>query len=138
MRADYVIAADGARSPMRARLGVTQSGAGVLTHQLNLYFRADLTALVRGREFSMCLVENPHLRGLFASVNNRDLWVLHVSYDPERGQPSPERCVELIREAVGIPGLEVELKGAMPWQSTVRVADGFRTGGCSSPETPRT
>lgn len=132
VRADYLIAADGARSPLRGLLGVTQSGPGVLTHQLNLYFRADLTALVKGREFSMCFVENPDVRGLFASVNNTDLWVFHVSYFPEKGERPedfpPERCVALIRKAVGLPELEVELKGALPWQSTVRIADGFQHG----------
>lgn len=131
-RADYVIAADGARSPVRTSLGVGQSGRGVLTHQLNLYFRADLTELVRGREFSMCLVEDGDLRGLFASVNNTDLWVLHVPFDPEKGERAEdfgrERCAEIIRRAAGIPDLAVELKGVMPWQSAVRVADGFRHG----------
>lgn len=132
VRARYLIAADGARSPIRSRLGVTQSGRGVLTHQLNLYFRADLGALVQGREFSMCLIDNPHVYGLLASINNTDLWVFHVSYDPSKGERPedfpPERCVELIREAVGLESLAVELKGALPWQSTVRVADGFTHG----------
>src|SRR5262249_20137837 len=54
VRASYLIAADGARSPIRARLGVMQSGTGPLSQQLNVYFRADLASLVRGREFSIC------------------------------------------------------------------------------------
>ncbi|WP_437587032.1 FAD-dependent monooxygenase [Sorangium sp. So ce1000] len=132
VRAEYLIAADGARSPIRERLGVRQDGRGVLTHQLNLYFRADLAALVKGREFSMCLVDNPDVRGLLVSINNTDLWVFHVSYFPERGQRPedfpPERCVALIRKGVGIPDLEVELKGALPWQSAVRVAERYQHG----------
>jgi 2-polyprenyl-6-methoxyphenol hydroxylase-like FAD-dependent oxidoreductase len=132
VRADYLIAADGARSPLRAALEVPQQGGPVLSHQLNLYFRAELGHLVKGREFSMCLVEGPHLLGLFASINNTDLWVLHVAYHPERGETPedfpPARCVELIRQAVGIPDLELELKGALPWQSVVRVAERYRTG----------
>jgi putative polyketide hydroxylase len=132
VRADYLIAADGARSPARTRLGIGQSGAGVLTHQLNLYFRADLTSLVKGREFSMCLVENPDVYGLFASINNTDLWVFHVSYHPERGERpedfTPERCADLIRKGAGLPDLDVEVKGVSPWQSTVRIADRFQAG----------
>ncbi|MGK3959559.1 FAD-dependent monooxygenase [Sorangium sp. So ce118] len=132
VRADYLIAADGARSPIRGQLGVRQTGPGVLTHQLNLYFRADLTALVRGREFSMCLVDNPDVRGLFASINNTDLWVFHVSYHPERGERPEdfpaERCIALIRKGVGIQDLAVELKGALPWQSAVRVAERYQHG----------
>jgi len=128
LRAAYVIAADGARSPLRARLGVGQTGDGVLGHLLNLYFRADLAALVKGREFSLCRVENPHLRGLFASINNTDLWVLHLAIDPAEARPSPERCVELIRHAVGLPDLAVELLGALPWQAAVRIIQGYQHG----------
>ncbi len=130
VHADYMLAADGARSPVRTKLGVTQSGPGVIAHQLNLYFRADLASLVKGREFSMCLVENREVRGLFASINNTDLWTLHVSYSPETGAEDypPARCIDLIRAAVGIPDLAVELKGSLPWQSTVRTADGFQHG----------
>jgi putative polyketide hydroxylase len=130
--ADYLIAADGARGLTRQRLGITQSGPGVLTHHLNLYFRADLTALVRGREFSMCLLENADGRGLLTSVNNSDLWVFHVAYYPERGERPedfpPARCIDLIRNAIGLADLEIELEGALPWQSTVRIADRYRQG----------
>jgi putative polyketide hydroxylase len=132
VRADYLIAADGARSPVRVLLDVALTGTGVLSHQLNVYFRADLAALVKGREFSMCLVENADVRGMFASVNNTDLWVFHISYDPKAGERPedfpPERCAALIRSAVGIPELAVEVKGVSPWQSSVRIAEAFQHG----------
>lgn len=132
VRARYVIAADGARSPIRERLGIPRSGESLRTHQMNVYFRADLGELVRGREFSMCLIERPGIRGLFASINNRDRWVLHVSYEPGRGQRpedfTPERCVELIRAASGIADLAIEIKGALPWESAVRIAERYREG----------
>lgn len=128
--ADYLIAADGARSPIREKLGVQRSGERLQGHQLNVFFRADLGALVRGREFSLCVVDNPDVRGLFASIDNREQWVLHVSYDPAKSERpedfSRERCAELVRKAVGIEDLAVEVKGISPWQSAVRVADVFR------------
>jgi putative polyketide hydroxylase len=132
MRAKYLIAADGARSGIRERLGIRRSGRDFPSHQLNIYFRADLEKLVRGREFSMCLVENDAVRGLVASIDNATLWALHASYHPDRGERPedfpPERCVELVRRAVGIPDLEVEIKGMSPWQSAVRIAERYRTG----------
>jgi putative polyketide hydroxylase len=132
VRARYVIAADGARSPIRELLGIPRSGESLRTHQMNVYFRADLADLVRGREFSMCLIERPSLRGLLTSINNRDRWVLHVSYEPGRGQRpedfTPERCVAIIREATGIDDLAIEIKGALPWESSVRLADRYREG----------
>jgi putative polyketide hydroxylase len=130
IRADYLVAADGARSPIRTRLGIAQTGSRTFGHQLNVYFRADLAALVRGRELSMCLVENDRVRGLIASIDNAARWVIHISYDPERGEVPedfpPQRCVELVRAAVGVADLPVEILGISPWQSAVRIAERFR------------
>lgn len=132
VRAEYLIAADGARSPTRGRLGIAQTGSRTFGHQLNVYFRADLAALVRGREFSMCLVDNDRMRGLLASIDNATRWVIHISYAPERGERPedfpPERCAELVRAAVGIADLPVEILGISPWQSAVRIAERFRDG----------
>jgi putative polyketide hydroxylase len=132
VRTEYLIAADGARSPIRKMLGVSQSGQGVLEHYLNIYFQADLSKLVRGKEFSQCLIEHPDRHHLLVSINNTDRWVLHVSYHPERGEtpgdfPS-ERCKELVREAIGLQQIEVEILGVGPWESAVRIADGFQHG----------
>src|SRR5262249_28876182 len=59
-------------------------------------------------------------------------WVFHVSYEPEKGERpedfSPARCVALIREGVGIPDLAVEILGALPWQSAVRIAERYQHG----------
>ena len=131
VQARYLIAADGARGRTRDLAGITRSQLAPGAHQMNLYFRADMRELVAGREFSMCLVEQPGLRGLFASINNSDLWVLHVSYDPARegaADFTPERCTDIIRRATGLPQLEIELKGALPWESAAYVADRYRNG----------
>jgi putative polyketide hydroxylase len=132
VRADYLVAADGARSSVRTSLGIAQSGSRTYGHQVNVLFRANLAALVRGREFSMCLIENPSVRGLIASIDNASTWVIHISYDPERGeQPedfTPARCEALVREAVGISDLRVAVVGVSPWQSAVRIADHYRKG----------
>jgi putative polyketide hydroxylase len=132
VRADYLIGADGARSPVRASVGIARSGSRTYGHQVNVLFRADLAALVRGREFSLCLVENTAVRGLIASIDNADTWVIHISYDPERGERpedfTPARCEALVREAVGISDLQVAILGVSPWQSAVRIAERYRQG----------
>jgi putative polyketide hydroxylase len=132
VRADYLIAADGARSPMRTALGITQSGEGTLEHYLNIYFEADLSELVRGKEFSQCLIEHPDVSGVLVSINNTDRWVFHLSYDPAKGETPddfpPERCQDLIRQAIGLPNLAVEIRSIGPWESAVRIADSFQRG----------
>jgi putative polyketide hydroxylase len=70
VHADYMIAADGAGSNTRQTLGVATTGSGTLGYLLNILFKADLHEFVRGREFSICLIDQPEVRGLFTSINN--------------------------------------------------------------------
>jgi len=132
IRAQYVIGADGAHSLTRRNLGVTFPNRKVLGHYLNIYFRADLSALVADRWFALCFVENPalELECMLLAVNNTDRWLLNVEYHPEAGQApedfSPERCINLIRQAVGQADLPVELFSVLPWESAAGVADRFQ------------
>ncbi|HVU67097.1 MAG TPA: FAD-dependent monooxygenase [Ktedonobacteraceae bacterium] len=132
VRADYMIAADGAGSRVRQQLGVEVSGRGSLGHLLNILFRADLREFVRDREFSICLIEQAEVRGLFTSINNSDRWVFHLSYDPTRGQKPedfpPARCRELLRLALGMPEIEIEILSILPWECAARVVEGFQQG----------
>lgn len=130
--ADYLIGADGARSVVRATLGIARSGSPAYGHMVNVLFRAELASLVRGREFSLCLVENAAMRGLIASIDNAHTWAIHIPYDPERGERPEDftvsRCETLVRDAVGIADLKVEIVGVSPWQSAVRLAERYRQG----------
>src|SRR6476646_8284750 len=49
VRARYVVAADGNRSPMRARLGIGMRGHRQLSRSITIYFRADCGELLRDR-----------------------------------------------------------------------------------------
>src|SRR5581483_8046786 len=125
VRADYMIAADGANSRIREALGVRVSGSGSLGFLLNILFRADLREFVRDREFSICLIERPEVRGLFTSINNSDRWVFHLSYDPSKGEKPenfpPKRCKDLLHLALGMPEIALEIESILPWESAVRV-----------------
>jgi len=130
--AQYLIAADGAKSPIREMLGVAFSGRGGIEHYVNAYFQADLRAYVQDRWFGICFVENEESPGLFLAVNNTDRWLFNIEYSPTRGQSAadytPERCIDLIRKAVGVPDLPVELISALPWEADARVADQLCVG----------
>ena len=132
IRADYLIAADGAGSSIRQALGASTHGRGSLGQLLNILFTADLHDLVHGREFSMCLIKHPEVRGLLTSINNTDRWVFHLSYDAKHGvTPAdypPERCLELLHLALGVPQVKIEIISILPWECAVRVADNFQHG----------
>ncbi|CAF9936137.1 MAG: hypothetical protein ALECFALPRED_006710 [Alectoria fallacina] len=132
VRADYLIAADGAGSPIHTQLNVPTTGRGTMGHLLNILFHADLKSLVDKREFSLCMVERPEVCGLFTSINNSDRWVFHLSYDPSKGEkPSdfpPEKCKELLRIAIGIPEIEIDIVSILPWEPSVRIAERLQNG----------
>ncbi|MFF5256060.1 FAD-dependent oxidoreductase [Streptomyces leeuwenhoekii] len=133
VRADYLVAADGPRSPVREQLGIGQSGPGELFHNISLTFRSRRLADVVGdRRFIVCYLTAPDGDGALLPVDNRENWVFHAPWHPERGETledfTEERCVEHIRRAVGVADLDVQITGKAPWHAAQRVARSYREG----------
>jgi 2-polyprenyl-6-methoxyphenol hydroxylase-like FAD-dependent oxidoreductase len=131
VRTSYLIGADGAGSHIRQRLGVPTTGAGSLGHLLNILFTASLRPLVEGREFSLALIDRPDLLGLFTAIDNDRRWVFHLAYEPATTTPAdypPERCAAVIRSALGIDDVDIEILSVLPWEPSVVVADTFQNG----------
>jgi putative polyketide hydroxylase len=132
VRACYLIAADGASSPVRSRLGIGLAGPGVLAHRVGIYFRADLAEVGASRPALLYLVGPPGAAGVMAPVNLADLWLFMVPFWPGHGQDMGDftdvRCVQLVRAACGMPDLEVEVLSVLPWQMAAATAERFRDG----------
>ncbi|MFK4598801.1 FAD-dependent oxidoreductase [Streptomyces pristinaespiralis] len=133
VRADYLIAADGPRSPVRERLGIGQSGPGDLFHNVSVSFRSRALADVVGdRRFVVCYLTGPEAEGALLPVDNKELWVFHAPWQYDRGESledfTDERCADLIRAATGAPGLDVEITGKAPWHAAERVAEHYGRG----------
>ncbi|MEV3970335.1 FAD-dependent monooxygenase [Streptomyces sp. NPDC050698] len=133
IRAQYLVAADGPRSPVREQLGIGQSGPGDLFHNVSLTFRSrKLADVVGDRHFIVCYLTNPEADGALLPVDNRENWVFHAPWHPEDGQSldefTDERCAEHIRRAVGVDDLDVEITGKAPWHAAQRVARSYRAG----------
>ncbi|TJZ52130.1 FAD-dependent oxidoreductase [Streptomyces piniterrae] len=134
LRAEYVVAADGSRSPVRELLGIGAHGRGTLTNLVSFFFDADLTGPLRGRKIIAAYVNNPEVRGTIIPLDNDRKWVINVSFFPDKGQRAEdftqERCVELVRAAVGVPDLPLTIESVnMPaWDISARVADTFTAG----------
>ncbi|HEY4287866.1 MAG TPA: FAD-dependent monooxygenase [Puia sp.] len=121
IHADYIIAADGAKSSIRETLNVPTVGKGALGNLLNIYFEADLTQYVKKKEFSLLRIDEPDLKGLLASINNSDRWVFHLSYDPKTPLPSNEQVINILQKVIGLPGIKISILSVLPWNPTVRV-----------------
>lgn len=129
-RGEWVIAADGAGSPLRRMLAVSAEGPGDLGHFYNVYFHADPGPLLAGRSSLLYNILREDLVEFLVSVNGRDLWLMHHFLQPsEEGvEPSHEEFVGTIRSAMGLPGLRVNVLGVASWVMSPKVASSFRHG----------
>ncbi|HZF92588.1 FAD-dependent monooxygenase [Streptomyces sp.] len=131
--AEYLVAADGPRSPVRNRLGIVQSGPGELFHNVSVTFRSRrLKDYTGGERFVVCYITDPQGEGALLPVDNEEHWVIHVPWFPERGETledfTDERCADHVRAAAGVPDLDVEITGKAPWHASKRVADSYGRG----------
>ena len=136
IRARYVVAADGARSGVRAQLGIPMDGRGTFSKSVTIYFRAQVGPLLRGRNLSVIYVNHPALRGFIRVEKpfDRGFLAINALGDPSNPRTdvatglTEERCVELVRIALGAPDLPVTVDNVMPWDAEASVATRFRDG----------
>ncbi|MGW1187753.1 FAD-dependent oxidoreductase [Streptomyces sp. NPDC002559] len=133
VRADYLVAADGPRSPIREQLRIDRTGPGDLFHNVSITFRSRKLAEVLGdRRFIVCYLTNPAADGALLPVDNKKDWVFHAPWQPQLGETledfTDERCAEHIRTAVGAPGIDIEITGKAPWHAAERVAERYSSG----------
>lgn len=139
VRAQYVIGAEGPRSPLRESLGIAMDGHGVFSNSVTIYFKADLSEHVVGRDMSVIYVINPVLSGFFRFEKDgkRGFLAINVVGDPvahpeaaanASADTSEARLVELVRAATGVPDLAVETEGIMRWRCTADLARRYQDG----------
>ena len=137
VRARYVVAADGSRSPMRRRLGVAMRGFGQLSRSITIYFRADCAELLRDRNQGVLYVHNPELRGFFRldrTGGNGFLVINTVGRDVTQDSAvdvqaglTQERALEFLRTAIGTD-MPMEVVDIAPWQAEANCAERLQAG----------
>lgn len=132
IRARFVVAADGARSGLRERLGIWISGTEVPGESVSAVFQADLEAALRGRTVDavFCRAAGAFL---FARGNQSDRrWQLGTYVRPEWAGREPEQLAAeltgVLRDATGIAELQPVLEDVALWSTGAFVADRFRSG----------
>src|SRR3954465_15589218 len=137
VRARYVVAADGNRSPLRGRLGIGMRGYGQLSRSITIYFRADCAELLRDRNQGVFYVHNPKLRGFFRLdrtggsgflvINTVGEDVTHDSAVDVQSGLTRERALEFLRTAIGTD-MPMEVVDIAPWQAEANWADRLQAG----------
>jgi putative polyketide hydroxylase len=132
VRAQYLIAADGAQSRVRRMVASRMIGAEGVYDSVNILFNADLRPWTADRPAALYFVEQSDLRATFLTINAHDRWgfLIHSlkQYGYVADDFTPERCTALIRQAVGKPDLPVKILGVSAWEASAIVADRYRDG----------
>ncbi|SHE12281.1 2,4-dichlorophenol 6-monooxygenase [Chlamydia abortus] len=135
VRSGYMVGADGSKSGTRAQLGIGQHGEGTLCHLISIVFDADIHDLFGRQNAHMCFLANDTVSGslvLYPGTFRRPhIYRLDVVFDPEEetiDDYPEERCIELVRAAIGISDIPVTIRKILTWEMAGRVADRFQEG----------
>jgi 2-polyprenyl-6-methoxyphenol hydroxylase-like FAD-dependent oxidoreductase len=136
VRARYMIAADGARSSVRERLGIRMIGRGIRSNSITIYFRAPVGPLLRDRNLSVIMVNNSMLRGFFRIEKPFESGFLVVNTTGDPADPNTDlwsglddqRCLEYLRAALGDPHISIKIDSVMKWNTRADVAEHFQQG----------
>ncbi|HUH84878.1 MAG TPA: FAD-dependent monooxygenase [Stellaceae bacterium] len=132
IRARYMIAADGAQSRVRRALGIGMLGQENVYDSVNILINADLRPWTAHRPAALYFIENPELRATFLTINAADRWGFLVNPLAAQGFKAadftPDRAAALVRLAVGVPDLAVNVLGIAPWTASAHVAERYVHG----------
>lgn len=123
IRAQYMIAADGAKSAIRESLGIERKGRGYIRTVRSVLFRAPEADAYLEKGIQQFEIEQPNFSA-FLTTYNDGRWVLMFSDDTDRSEPMLK---ELIAKALGKEmGFEILTTGR--WEMSGLIAESYSSG----------
>jgi 2-polyprenyl-6-methoxyphenol hydroxylase-like FAD-dependent oxidoreductase len=127
----FVVGADGARSLVRRQAGIEMSGRGRIGRQIGIYFEADLWSFVEDRPYLLWWIYNAQTCGVLIALDGRHRWTYNFAFDEEKETATdftPERCAKILREVIGIDGIDIRIRSILPWRMQARLVDRMNAG----------
>ncbi len=131
IRSRWMLAADGASSPVRAALGITPVGPDRLQSFVMIHFEADLRPLVGDRLGVLYWTTAPGALGTFIAHDIDSTWVYMHAWDPDRESLdaySDAACAAIVRRALGTDAYPFAVRTVRAWTMTAQVAERYREG----------
>lgn len=130
VRCRYLVAADGSRSLTRQALDVATRSSGPLAHSVTAVVTTPLWDLLGEHRYLLYGTSGPDpATALPAGPGDR--WVFGFEVDPERRTPGDfpaPRIAQLVREAAGVPRLDVTVHRIGVFSFEAEIAQRFRHG----------
>ena len=124
------------------RLGIPLQGHGTFSNSITIYFRADVARAPRRSQPERDLRLRPPPAGLLPVLEGGRRRFPARQHDDRRrraarrptsgGTPPTERCIDLVRDALGAPDLPVEVENVQRWNACAEWARPASRTGASS------
>jgi len=131
VRSRWVLAADGAGSPVRRAIDIPMVGPDRLQSFVMIHFEANLRALVRDRPAILYWVMDPEWMGSFIAHDIDRTWVFMRPFDPDTDPIESydlARCAAVVRHAIGRDDVDLVVRTVSVWHMTSQVAAAYRAG----------
>jgi putative polyketide hydroxylase len=127
VHARLLVAADGARSAVRAALGIALRGEDDVLTGFSTLFRAPLWDVVGEHRHLIYSMTRPEAPASFIPAGRSDRWLFGLRSEGPNA-PGDRRAAELIRRGAGVPGLPLRIEGSRGFSSGAQLAEQFRSG----------
>lgn len=124
VRADYLVAADGHRSPVREALAIGRGGRGYLHTSRSVLFRAPLQQYLESG-FCQFVLDQPGLGGMLTTYGD-GRWALFLTGDDTERDENTLR--EMVLRATGRPDIDVEIITTGRWEVSASVTERYSDG----------
>jgi len=125
----WLIAADGAASPVRKLLGIEPIGPDRLQSFVMIHFEANLRALVGHRPAVLYWTTAPEATGTFVAHDIDSTWVYMKPWNPDAESAadySPVVCADIVRRALGTDEYPFAIRTVRMWTMTAQIAERYR------------
>jgi 2,4-dichlorophenol 6-monooxygenase len=125
----WLLACDGASSPVRRSLGIEPEGPHRIQSFVMVHFAANLRDLVADHPGVLFWICDPKSGGTFVAHDIDREWVYMHAYDPdveEAASYTTARCEQLVRAALADADVPLDIVTVATWTMTAQVAARFR------------
>lgn len=131
IKAQYLIAADGAHSHIRKQLEIEMIGPDNLGKFCSIYCEIDISMCTKDRPAIGYFFTDPKLSGRFlASVDGANRWIVGLRYTEGNVKEdfTDEYCINAIRQITGVENLKVHIINKNFWTMAAQIAKQYRKG----------
>ncbi len=129
--ATYLLAADGAGSPVRRSVGIEPIGPRSLQSFLMIHFHANLRSLLGDNPGILFFLADPATGGTFVihDIDHESVYMHRWNPDEEPVESfTEERCRNLVQAALSRDDVDFDIIGTSTWHMSAQIAERYRQG----------